>query len=73
MEKTDRGKYSEQFENIFHEKPQQFMEIINWELSLDIFKFEIFLSKKWYVQWSMSDFVRDKYWKEAEDLIYKMF
>ena len=75
MRKSDRCELSEQFENTFHEKPQQYMEMIRWELSIDIFKFEEMLkSKYWYDDSiSMIDFVERKFWKEASELIEKMF
>lgn len=76
MKKTDRCELSSQFESIFHEKAAWYMEIIGWELSLDIFKLEGMLKDKYgysrVKDMSMSDFIESKFWVDAKALINKM-
>lgn len=75
MRKQDWCECSKEFEKTFHEKAPNYMEIIWWELSLNIFKFEdLMISKFWYDnQWSLSNFIKKKFWEKTAELIEKMF
>lgn len=75
MRKQDWCECSKEFEKTFHEKAPNYMEIIWWELSLNIFKFEdLMISKFWYDnQCSLSDFIKIKFWENTDKLIEKMF
>jgi hypothetical protein len=67
----------EKFREMFHFELKDVSEIAvyQWKIliSLDIFKFEERMKKKWYKEdKSLKDFVKETYWEEANILIDKL-
>lgn len=69
MKKTEYMHLWSEFRKHFQRNLNDFVEMIYGNPEFDIIKFEKFLTEKGYASWSMADFVRKIYWKEAENLI----